>query len=80
MEKDLIVYLDRNDKDVLAAMRRIAEAVVKTGSVSEEASEEDEKAEIRRKSEISSKREKINGQLQDWWDQEQAKRPSAIQA
>jgi hypothetical protein len=80
VDKDLIVHLDRNDQDVLAAMRRIAEAVVKTGVVSEEASEDDEKAEIRRKSEISSKRTKFNGQLQDWWNQEQAKRPSALQA
>lgn len=79
-ESGIVVHLDRGDFDILDAIRRIAAGITKANSEAAEAAETDEKAAIQHESEKKSKREKLDGQLNRWWEEQQKKAPDALQS
>ena len=73
-ESGLVFHLDRNDQDVVRAMRGIAEAIEAANIAAAGSAETDRKAAIKWDSAIKSKREKIDKKLGEWWEQEESKK------
>ncbi len=70
IEGGIVVHLDRGDMDILDAIRRIDVAITGANSDSAAAAETDEKTAIQRASEKKSKREKLDGLLSRWWEEQ----------
>ena len=66
-------YLDRDSRDVVGAMKRIADAIAATNTSSAAAAEDDAKAEERLREATDGRREKINRLLEEWWTKRQEK-------
>jgi hypothetical protein len=64
----MVVHLDRNDSDIVAAVRKIAECIDEASAAADEASEKDEKRRIQQASQKESKETKINRLLGEWWE------------
>ncbi|HSC20549.1 MAG TPA: hypothetical protein VLC07_02370 [Solirubrobacterales bacterium] len=79
-EGGIVVHLDRGDFDILDAIRRIASGITKANSEAAESAETDEKAAIQQESEKNSKRKKLDGQLAQWWEEQQKKAPGKLQS
>jgi hypothetical protein len=79
-EGGIVVHLDRGDFDILDAARRIAVGITEANSEAAKSEEADEKAAFQRESEKKSKREKLDRQLAQWWEEQQKKAPGELQS
>jgi hypothetical protein len=70
VEGGIVVHLDRGDMDILDAIRRIDSAITGASADSAAAAEANEKTAIQRASEKKSKREKLDGLLSRWWEEQ----------
>jgi hypothetical protein len=70
VEGGLVFYLDRNDQDVARAMRGILAAIDIANERVRGTALDDEKAEIKWKSAMDGKKEKIDKKLAEWWASE----------
>jgi hypothetical protein len=61
-------HLDRNDHDVLSAMRKLADAIAKTGEVYERQGAQQEAGATRAEERDANLVRKVSGQLQQWWE------------